>query len=90
VAIMNAGGSGLVEFSPDPNVCEGDPSFTPDGSRIVFHRFDLAANDEAFWTMTATATIGNALARAAPIRMFLPISWAAMASRVERRSSRQT
>jgi Tol biopolymer transport system component len=51
VAIMNADGGGLVEFSPDPNVCEGDPSFTPDGSRIVFDRFDPAANDEAFWSM---------------------------------------
>jgi Tol biopolymer transport system component len=51
VAIMNADGSGLVEFSSDPNVCEGDPSFTPDGSRIVFDRFDPAANDEAFWSM---------------------------------------
>jgi Tol biopolymer transport system component len=48
---MNADGSGLVEFSPDPNVCEFDPSFTPDGSRIVFDRFDPVANDEAFWSM---------------------------------------
>jgi len=51
VAIMNADGSGLVEFSPDPNVCESDPSLTPDRSRIVFDRFDPAANDEAFWSM---------------------------------------
>ena len=51
VAIMNADGSGLVELSLDPNVCEGDPSFTPDGSRIVFDRFDPATNDEAFWSM---------------------------------------
>jgi Tol biopolymer transport system component len=50
VAIMNADGSGLVEF-PNPAVCEDDPSFTPDGSRIVFHRFDPASNDDAFWSM---------------------------------------
>src|SRR5215831_8654697 len=50
VAIMNADGTDIIEF-PDPNVCQDDPSFTPDGSRIVFHRFDPATNDEAFWTM---------------------------------------
>jgi len=50
VAIMNADGSGLIEF-PDPTVCQLDPSFTPDGSRIVFDRFDPATNDEALWSM---------------------------------------
>jgi Tol biopolymer transport system component len=50
VAIMNADGSDLSEF-PDPTVCQDDPSFTPDGSRIVFHRFDPATNDDAFWSM---------------------------------------
>jgi Tol biopolymer transport system component len=50
VALMNADGSGLIEF-PDPTVCQGDPSFTPDGSRIVFDRFDPATNDEAHWSM---------------------------------------
>jgi len=50
IAIMNADGSGLVEF-PDPTVCQDDPSFTPDGLRIVFHRFEPATNDEAFWSM---------------------------------------
>jgi Tol biopolymer transport system component len=49
VAIMNADGSDIVEF-PDPSVCQDDPSFTPDG-RIVFHRFDPATNDDAFWSM---------------------------------------
>src|SRR5207249_5857969 len=51
VAIMNADGNGLIELTPQVNVCEGDPSFTPDGSRIVFDRFDPVANDEAFWSM---------------------------------------
>ena len=50
VAIMNADGTGLIEF-PDPTVCQDDPSFTPDGSRIVFHRFDPATGDDAFWSM---------------------------------------
>jgi Tol biopolymer transport system component len=47
---MNADGSGSIEF-PAPNVCEDDPTFTPDGTRIIFHRFDPVANDEAFWSM---------------------------------------
>jgi len=50
VAIMNADGTGLIEF-PDPTVCDFDPSFTPDGFRIVFDRFDPATNDEAIWSM---------------------------------------
>src|ERR1700756_2505189 len=50
VAIMDADGNGLIEF-PAPGVCEGDPSFTPDGTRIIFDRFDPATNDEAFWSM---------------------------------------
>jgi Tol biopolymer transport system component len=50
VAIMNADGSGLVEF-PDPSVCQGDPAFTPDGTRIVFERIDPATNDDALWSM---------------------------------------
>ena len=50
VAIMNADGSGLIEFAA-PGVCEDDPSFTPDGTRIIFHRFDPATNDDAFWSM---------------------------------------
>ena len=50
VALMNADGSGLIEF-PDPTVCQDDPSFTADGSRIVFHRFDFATFDDAFWSM---------------------------------------
>jgi Tol biopolymer transport system component len=48
VALMNADGSGLIEF-PDPTLCQGDASFTPDGSRIIFDRFDGV--DEAFWSM---------------------------------------
>jgi Tol biopolymer transport system component len=50
VALMNADGSGLVEF-PDPRVCQGDASFTPDGARIIFDRFDPATNEEGFWSM---------------------------------------
>src|SRR5437899_3844039 len=52
IALMNADGSNIVELSPQADVCENDPSFTPDGSRIVFNRFDGV--DEAFWSMDLT------------------------------------
>src|SRR5256885_3557975 len=40
VAIINADGSDLVDLLPGPDVCEGAPSFTPDGTRVLFERFD--------------------------------------------------
>ena len=49
IALMNRDGSNIVELTPNEFVCEGDPSFTPDGARIVFDRFDGV--DEAFWSM---------------------------------------
>jgi Tol biopolymer transport system component len=52
IALMNADGSDIVELTPNEFVCENDPSFTPDGSRIVFDRFDGV--DEAFWSMDLT------------------------------------
>src|SRR5438445_9051848 len=54
IALMNRDGSNIVELTPNEFVCEGDPSFTPDGARIVFHRFDPATNEEAFWSMDLT------------------------------------
>src|SRR3989441_5420932 len=54
IALMNPDGSNIVELTPHTDICEGDPSFTPDGARIVFHRFDPATNEEAFWSMDLT------------------------------------
>jgi Tol biopolymer transport system component len=54
VAIMNSDGTDIVELTPQENICENDPSFTPDGSRIVFDRYDPATNDEALWSMDVT------------------------------------
>jgi Tol biopolymer transport system component len=51
IAIMNADGSNIVELTSDHSVCDLDPAFTPDGSRIVFDRFDPATNVEDFWSM---------------------------------------
>src|SRR5438093_884117 len=40
IALMNADGSDIVELTPTANVCDNDPSFTPDGARIFFDRLD--------------------------------------------------
>ncbi len=64
IALMNSDGSDIVELTPTANVCENDPSFTPDGARIFFDRFDGV--DEAFWSMDLTGNdrqrIGNCCA----------------------------
>lgn len=52
VELMNADGSGLTNLTPTPACCSGQPSFTPDGKRIVFERFDLNNTlDDAIWSM---------------------------------------
>ncbi|HVQ15294.1 MAG TPA: hypothetical protein VMS40_16945, partial [Vicinamibacterales bacterium] len=45
-------GSDLVDLlQPSPNFCESEPSFTPDGSHIVFERFAMDTGDDAVWSM---------------------------------------
>lgn len=52
IAIMNADGSHVVDLlQPSPTICEGEPSFTPNGKRIVFERFDIDTGDDAIWSM---------------------------------------
>lgn len=55
VAIVDADGSDLTVIpKAEPNAdnaCEGDPSFTPDGSRLVFERYDGVLDDDAVWSM---------------------------------------
>jgi Tol biopolymer transport system component len=51
VAIMDADGHDLVQLTGQPNVCDGEPSFTPDGRRIMFSRFDSGVNVAALWSM---------------------------------------
>jgi Tol biopolymer transport system component len=56
VAIMNADGSQLAVLPHGPDICEDDPTFTPEGSRIVFHRYDAATNVEALWSTNLDGT----------------------------------
>jgi hypothetical protein len=42
VALMNSDRSNMVELTPKKHFCENAPSFTPDGARIIFDRFDPA------------------------------------------------
>lgn len=50
VAFVNADGSGLVVLPKVPgNIVEVDPSFTPDGRRIVFSTYDGSV--EGLWSM---------------------------------------
>jgi Tol biopolymer transport system component len=57
VALVNPDGSDLVELlQPSPNFCEGEPSFTSDGMRIMFERFDIDTGDDAIWSMNLNGT----------------------------------
>jgi len=56
IAIMNADGSDLVDLLQPPNICEGEPSFTPDGTRIVFERFNIDTGEDAIWSMNVDGT----------------------------------
>jgi Tol biopolymer transport system component len=71
VAVMNPDGSHLVDLTTPNNPpgwdgCEGAPTFTPDGTRIVFERYDALTNDDAIWSMNLAGTdrrrtaVGNA------------------------------
>lgn len=56
VNVMHADGSDIVDLTtganpPGWNGCEGAPSFTPDGARIVFERYDASTDDDAIWSM---------------------------------------
>ena len=51
VAIMDADGGNLSILGEDPALCQNDPSFTPDGSRLVYTRFDPALEVEQIWSM---------------------------------------
>ncbi|HEX6581179.1 MAG TPA: hypothetical protein VF195_09950 [Actinomycetota bacterium] len=55
IAIMRRDGSHIrviPHAAPHASdVCEADPSFTPDGSRLVFERYDPILDEDAVWSM---------------------------------------
>jgi Tol biopolymer transport system component len=50
-AVMDADGGSLSVIASDPDLCQGDPSWTPDGSRLVYDRFDFTLEVEQIWSM---------------------------------------
>jgi Tol biopolymer transport system component len=54
VEMMNADGTGLTDLTGMRTGCEGQPAFTPDGQRVVFVRFDDAADVESIQSMDLT------------------------------------
>ena len=53
---MDADGGNLSVIAEDPNYCQGDASFTPDGARLVFTRFNFALEVEQIWSMNIDGT----------------------------------
>jgi Tol biopolymer transport system component len=51
IALIDADGSNLQELAPEPDVCMGDASFTPDGQRLVYVHFDFVLEVETIWSM---------------------------------------
>ena len=58
IGIMRADGSDEIKLPVPPedgaeevDYCEGDASFTPDGSRIVFEHYDAAIDQDGVWSM---------------------------------------
>ena len=51
IALINADGSGLTDLADRRRGCDGSPSFTPDGRRIVFGTFDDVKDVEGIASM---------------------------------------
>jgi Tol biopolymer transport system component len=56
VEIMRTDGSGVTNLTRATPCCSGQPSFTPDGRRIVFERFDPSTFDDGIWSMNVDGT----------------------------------
>ena len=54
IELMNGDETGIIDLTGDRNGCEAQPSFTPDGQRIVFERFDDITFVDAIWSMDLT------------------------------------
>jgi Tol biopolymer transport system component len=51
IQLMRADGTHLHALTPPTACCNGDPSFTPDGRRIVFSSFNPDTHDEAIYSI---------------------------------------
>ncbi len=51
IAVMDADGGNLHEIASDAGACLNDANYTPDGTRLVFTRFDFALEVEQIWSM---------------------------------------
>jgi len=51
IELLNADGSHMTDLTPRSSCCASQPSFTPDGMRIVFERFIPETEDIAIWSM---------------------------------------
>lgn len=53
IALMDPDGADMTVLpSETPGGCETDPSFTPDGARLVYERYDPSIEDDAVWSMS--------------------------------------
>ena len=51
IALMDADGANLHEIASDPDACLNDASYTADGTRLVYSRFDFVLEVEEIWSM---------------------------------------
>jgi Tol biopolymer transport system component len=56
IALVGAQGGEVEEIASEPNACLNDASFTPDGERLFYVRFDPAREIEEIWSMRADGT----------------------------------
>jgi Tol biopolymer transport system component len=54
VAVINADGTGLTDLAAQRRGCDNQPSFTPDGQRIVYVHYDDIRDVETVWSMDST------------------------------------
>ena len=66
IGVIDPDGSNLAVLSDEGDsgrhgidLCEGDPSFTPDGRSIVFNRFDGRTETEEVWRVSIDGTDRN-------------------------------
>jgi Tol biopolymer transport system component len=52
IAMVEADGDNLHHVASDPDRCLSDASFTPDGRRLVYDRYDPALDSDQIWSMT--------------------------------------